>query len=141
MKLLNPMISVLFYEEGKKWVGCLKKGKLTGFRLFMLAFEADFVISFLLDWLFWEIFFVRFFPLPLLDFFESFDNSITNSATEINYVFIHRTVGNSENPKGKVEIQTAVIMLLLRVVSLFFEKYCSVPTKMLHTISYLLSIF
>ena len=87
MKLLNPMISVLFYEEGKKWVGCLKKGKLTGFRLFMLAFEADFVISFLLDWLFWEIFFVRFFPLPLLDFFESFDNSITNSATEINYVF------------------------------------------------------
>ena len=71
----------------------------------MLAFEADFVISFLLDWLFWEIFFVRFFPLPLPDFFESFDNSITNSATEINYVFIHRTVGNSENPEGQVEIQ------------------------------------
>ena len=71
----------------------------------MLAFEADFVISFLLDWLFWEIFFVRFFPLPLPDFFESFDNSITNSATEINYVFIHRTVGNSENLEGQVEIQ------------------------------------
>ena len=100
-----------FYMKKKKMgtqpkrVGCLKKGKLTGFRLFMLAFEADFVISFLLDWLFWEIFFVRFFPLPLLDFFESFDNSITNSATEINYVFIHRTVGNSENPEGQVEIQ------------------------------------
>ena len=56
----------------------------------MLAFEADFVISFLLDWL-WEVFFVRFLPLPLLDFFESFDNSITNSATEINYVFIQQT--------------------------------------------------
>ena len=71
----------------------------------MLAFEADFVISFLLDWLFWEIFFVRFFPLPLPDFFESFDNSITNSATEINYVFIHKAVGNSENPEGQVKIQ------------------------------------
>ena len=51
---------------------------------------------------------------------ESFDNSITNSATKINYVFIHRTVGNSENPEGKVEIQTAISMLLLRAVSDFF---------------------
>ena len=41
----------------------------------------------------------------LAGLFESFDNSITNSATEINYVFIHRTVGNSETPEGQVEIQ------------------------------------
>ena len=33
---------------------------------------------------------------------ESFDYNITNSAIEINYVFIHRTVGNSENAEGCV---------------------------------------
>ena len=102
--LLNKIVTFFFSFENGHTILLLDVEKLTGFRLFMLAFEeADFVISFLLDWL-WEVFFVRFFPLPLLDFFESFDNSITNSATEINYVFIHRTVGNSENPEGQVEI-------------------------------------